>query len=463
MNEWGYNEKLSAFSRQQSAIPIGTVDHTWPADVRARWILEQYEYTTETLDNGLRLTWLDLPHTHSVAVQVYVRTGPAYEKEANNGVSHLLHMSVTRRHPTRRELRTAFAHLSGERNAETLSDVVAFSFSTSPAFASGLMTLVGDVLEIRDFPRDIVESEQRLVLAELRSMQAYEPRFFRRLFGNHPFGLPRGGTPRSLRSLDAQELVYFGRASFAPDRIVVCVTGRLSSSVLESARARLGSLEPSPGCRHLAAPRPPDIRLPVFARHRLTGRQREIVLGWMYDSAMTRQHRVALAVLALGSSLPECPLSERLRYGDVNTYMFDCDLESLCGTSLFYLHGQTQRRDRDRFLASILDELGNIREGRSLDWLPDTINFYRHFVERCLDSPERLAARIALGEARAQEQPALTVRQELDCLTELTSENVVDAARSSLTFDKFFLVYHGIARLADNTRVKSMVKASFAE
>jgi len=98
-----------------------------------------------------------------------------------------------------------------------------------------------------------------------------------------------------------------------------------------------------------------------------------------------------------------------------------------------------------------------------LDWLPDTINFYRHFVERCLDSPERLAARIALGEARAQEQPALTVRQELDCLTELTSENVVDAARSSLTFDKFFLAYHGIARLADNMRVKSMVKASFAE
>ena len=157
--------------------------------------MEQYEYTTETLDNGLRLTWLDLPHTHSVSVHVCVRTGPAYEKPGNNGVSHLLehlHMSVTRRHPTRRELRTAFAHLSVNRNAQTHSDVLAFDFSTSPAFASGLMALVGDVLEIRDFPRDIVESEQRLVLAELRSMQDYEPRFFRCLFGKHPFGLHTG-------------------------------------------------------------------------------------------------------------------------------------------------------------------------------------------------------------------------------------------------------------------------------
>ena len=183
----------------------------------------------------------------------------------------------------------------------------------------------------------------------------------------------------------------------------------------------------------------------------------------MYNSTMTRQHRVALAVLALGFSLLECPLSERLRYGDVNTYLFDCDLESVCGTRLFRLYGQTERHDRDRFIASVLDELSNIRKGRSLDWLPDTINFYRHFVEHCLDSPEALAARIALEEVRSRDQPALTVSQELDCLTELTSENVVDAVRASLTFDKFFLVYDGITRLADNTRVKSMVKASFAE
>jgi predicted Zn-dependent peptidase len=436
-----------------------------PADVKARWILEQFEYTTETLGNGLRLTWLDLPHTHSVAVHVCVRTGPAYEKPANNGVSHLLehlHMSVTRRHPTRRGLRTAFAHLSAERGAETRSDVLAFNFSTLPMFASDLMTLVGDLLEIRDFPSDIVDSERRLILDELRSITDYEPRFFRHLFGKHPFGLSRAGTPRSLRRLDAQELVEFGRASFAPDRIVVCVTGRLSSEILESARSRLSDLEPSSDWGQLAAPAPPDIRLPFFARQPPTRGQRQIVLGWVYDGQATHQHRVALAVLALGFSLPECPLSERLRYADANTYMFGCDLESLCGTRLFCLYGQTQRRGRDRFIASILDELGNIREGRSLDWLPDTINFYRHFVERCLDSPERLAARIALEEARAQEQPALTVRQELDCLTELTSENVVDAARTSLTFDKFFLVYHGIARVADNMRVKSMVKASFA-
>jgi hypothetical protein len=427
--------------------------------------LERYEYTTETLGNGLRLIWLDLPHTHRVAVQARVRTGSAYENKANNGVSHLLehlHMSVTRRHPTRGELRTAFAHLSAERNAETLSDVLAFNFSTSPAFASDLMTLVGDVLEIRDFPRDIIEAEQGLVLAELSSRPG-EALLFRRLFADHPFGLPRAGTPRSLSSLDAQELVDFDRASFAPDRIVVCVAGRLSSEILESAPGRVGCQEPSPGWRRLADPAPPDIELPLIARQRPVGRQREVVLGCVCDRATARRHRVPLKVLSMGFSLPACPLFERLRYGDVNVYTFGCNLESVCGIRLLCLYGVTQRRDRDRFIARVLDELTSIRKGRPLDWLPDTVNHCRHAVEQSLDLPDVLAARIALEEARAQEQPALTVRQELEWLTELTSEKVADAVRATLTFDKFFLVYHGIARLADNRRVKSMVKASFGE
>ena len=47
-----------------------------------------------TLSNGLRIITSERPQLETVSLGVWVRTGSAYEKKENNGISHFLeHMS----------------------------------------------------------------------------------------------------------------------------------------------------------------------------------------------------------------------------------------------------------------------------------------------------------------------------------------------------------------------------------
>lgn len=50
--------------------------------------------TLATLPNGVRVIVMPMPHLHTAAVSVFVRTGSAHESAALNGISHVIeHMA----------------------------------------------------------------------------------------------------------------------------------------------------------------------------------------------------------------------------------------------------------------------------------------------------------------------------------------------------------------------------------
>ncbi len=44
------------------------------------------DYVVETLDNGLRLAVLDIPHVHSTYIGAFTPGGPAYEPSTLHGI-----------------------------------------------------------------------------------------------------------------------------------------------------------------------------------------------------------------------------------------------------------------------------------------------------------------------------------------------------------------------------------------
>ncbi len=425
-----------------------------------------YTHQKETLPNGLRLLWLDLPHVHGACLTAFVPGGITYETATNNGVSHLLehlHLSVTRRHPSRLDLLRAIDALAGYVNAKTDDDAISTSFDVAPDAVAAAAELLADILEVRPYPIEIIESERHLVLNELAGRRAGFRNWMRRaLFRDHPSALPPLGTRRSLKRLKIGDLEAFDRASFAPESVVVVAVGPGIEAHLGSVRAVLGALPTGEAEPHAAVPTP-KFRLPQFHRSKSRRGQRTVAIGFAVSGKLPRRHRLALGLLQMGMRAVSSPLFEQVRYGSGSTYHFGVHTDLLQDASVFYVTGYTNPADRDRFVCCVTDEMARMRSGDSIpEWLETVRAQYRYFVERALDSPTSIASRIGREEVLAGEHPALSITEELSALNELTAEELTQIANDLFRRENMFVVYDGLNRPFDERRLRRLVESRFA-
>src|SRR5260370_28826781 len=67
------------------------------------------------LPNGLRILTSSMPHTHSVAVTIYVGAGSRYERDGEEGVSHYLEHMLFKGTEKRRTAKEIYAAIDGVR------------------------------------------------------------------------------------------------------------------------------------------------------------------------------------------------------------------------------------------------------------------------------------------------------------------------------------------------------------
>ncbi|MCY4109941.1 MAG: pitrilysin family protein [Chloroflexi bacterium] len=196
--------------------------------------VDSYEMTT--LDNGLRVVSVTLPHTMAISFSIYFATGSRYESDASAGISHYLeHMLFkgTRSWPSAREISEAVEGVGGHLNAATGQEIVHY-WARVPApklelAADVVCSLIRDpILDAGEF-----EKERKVILEELDmtrddphsriSMLAEEV-----TFPGHPLGRDIGGRRESLESLTREDLVRHLSREYVPRAGVACVAGRMS-------------------------------------------------------------------------------------------------------------------------------------------------------------------------------------------------------------------------------------------
>lgn len=423
--------------------------------------MTNYQYQTDTLENGLRLHWLTLPHTHSVAMQAFVRAGSAYETKKINGVSHFwehLHMATTRNYPSRAELQHRMDDLSVERNANTWFDWVSFDFVGPSSNLEPIVDLIGEVLEIRDFDESVFESERKLLLSELATSDDVQPASLKQLFKDHPLGLDLGGRPRVIRRLTPDDIHGFQRAVFLPNRIDVVVVGPISNHAHDSIRRRLSHIDNAPS-PHLPPPKLPVVTLPFFGWIPGAWRKSYVELGFMIDTACPTRDAVALGALWYGLSLPSCPLFEKVRYTGGSTYHWEISRWSACGVELFIAQAYTLSKHRTSLIELVLREIRDIQDGRiNVNWLKNLTQSYRFAVEQCLDVPSTMADIIGREEV-AIRQPAISIVEELQIIQQLSPTEARDVARRWFSWDRMFLSFTPRTRFRDEARVRKMARS----
>src|SRR6185503_6814245 len=123
---------------------------------------------TTTLDNGLAVTTVALPHLHTAVCALFIKVGSRFETPADNGLSHFVeHMLFrgTERYPTSLALNTAVERLGSTLHAETGRDYTLFQLALEPEYVPAAIELLGELLGRPRFAD--IELERELVLEEL--------------------------------------------------------------------------------------------------------------------------------------------------------------------------------------------------------------------------------------------------------------------------------------------------------
>ncbi len=105
--------------------------------------------TTTTLDNGLAVTTVALPHLHTAVCALFIKVGARFESSTDNGLSHFVeHMLFrgTERYPTSLALNTAVEQLGSTLHAETGRDYTLFQLALEPEYVAKGIELLGELV-----------------------------------------------------------------------------------------------------------------------------------------------------------------------------------------------------------------------------------------------------------------------------------------------------------------------------
>lgn len=208
-------------------------------------------YTTETLDNGLRIFYINKPgFTSSTAVlavpygslDVMQKLPDGSIHTTHPGIAHFLEHKLFESN-SGQDVMESFSKMSASVNAFTSFNETAYYFTTSePEFTAPLNLLLDFVQEL-SISDDSVEKEKGIITQELRMyMQMPEARLmfetYRSLFVNHPVRLDIGGTEESVSAITKDELTQCYNGNYHPkNSVLVIVSGLDSEPVINAVKA----------------------------------------------------------------------------------------------------------------------------------------------------------------------------------------------------------------------------------
>src|SRR5258705_2917526 len=121
-----------------------------------------------TLDNGVRVVVLPLPHLATASVSVFVRSGSQHESKRLNGISHVIEHMAFKGTRTRdcQQINLDAERLGAEVNAHTDKDHTAFHMRGHARDAETFIGMLGDIVQHSIFPDDELARERQVLLQE---------------------------------------------------------------------------------------------------------------------------------------------------------------------------------------------------------------------------------------------------------------------------------------------------------
>jgi predicted Zn-dependent peptidase len=192
-------------------------------------------YQKTTLDNGLRLITVAMPHTMSVSIGIFIGVGSRYEAEAEGGISHFtehLLFKGTQKRPTAKEISEAIEGVGGVLNGGTDKELTVYWCKVAqPHFPLALEVLVDMLLHSKFDPQEI-EKERRVIIEEINMTRDSPQQWVSTLIDEllwpeHPLGRDIAGNKESVGAITKGMMLDYMVGQYQPANSVVAIAGNI--------------------------------------------------------------------------------------------------------------------------------------------------------------------------------------------------------------------------------------------
>ncbi len=201
------------------------------------------EYFVDTLENGIRLVTVPMPHLHAAEVICYMAVGGQCESEELAGISHFLEHMIfrgTAEYPTSTDIERAFEAIGGAVNASTDAETTCFHSRLHPAYLEHGISLFASMLRRPLFTG--IDVERLIILEEAREdynedgVQVNPDNLMASLlWPDHSLGKSLIGSPETLARITPEVLNAYYQRWYQPHNLVICACGPVAREALVAA------------------------------------------------------------------------------------------------------------------------------------------------------------------------------------------------------------------------------------
>jgi predicted Zn-dependent peptidase len=393
---------------------------------------------TTTLDNGLAVTTVVLPHLHTAVCALFVKVGARFEAAEDNGLSHFVeHMLFrgTERYPTSLALNTAIEHLGSTLHAETGRDYTLFQLALEPAHVPAAIDLLGELLGRPRFSD--IELERTLILEEINEdydehgVEINADDIARGLvFEEHPLGQRIIGPRSNVERFTAADVRRHFDTFYGARNATLCIAGPVEHGVVAEYASRALAAMPA-GARSEVPAAPPPVIGPRLHHVRDAGSQTSLAVVFR---AIPELDPAYVALVALLRVLDD-GMSTRLHYTLADqkglAYSIHAAIEPLADASLFEITGATANAKVPSLVRELLSLLDGLRQGQvTPDELAKARVRYRYETLASIDDASAMAGWFG-GTALYYKPPTLSER--LAQMERVSVDDVVRVATQVLS------------------------------
>jgi len=405
---------------------------------------------TTTLDHGLAVTTVALPHLHTAVCALFVKVGARFETPQDNGLSHFVeHMLFrgTERYPTSLALNTAVERLGSTLHAETGRDYTLFQLALEPSHVPAALELLGELL-VRPRFSDI-ELERRLILEEInedydeQGVEINADDIARGLaFEDHPLGQRIIGPRENVERFADPDVRRHFATFYGARNATLCVAGPVAhAAVVEAAGRAFAGMGAGNRAQVVAAPPVAPGGRPRLRHVADAGSQTSLAILFR---AVPELDPAYIALVALLRVLDD-GMSTRLHYTLADqkglAYSIHAAIEPLADAALFEITGATANAKVPALVRELLLLLDGLRRGEVTDdELAKARVRYRYETLASIDDASAMAGWFG-GTALYYPPPSLS--QRLDAMARITVDDVVRVAGEVLAPDRLALTAVG--------------------
>ena len=192
-------------------------------------------YQKTTLDNGLRLITVNMPHTRSVCISVFIGTGSRYESEAEAGISHFVEHLLfkgTEKRPTAKEISEAIEGVGGILNGGTDKELTIYWAKVPQHQFPLAIDVITDMLLQPKFDPEAIAKERQVIIEEINMgkdspSQRVNMLIDELLWPDHPLGRDIAGVRDSVASMTRQAMLSYLYHQYRPNNAVVSIAGNI--------------------------------------------------------------------------------------------------------------------------------------------------------------------------------------------------------------------------------------------